>query len=372
MAAATQIPSERDLLTRLVAGTAGALGKEFLRRLVTELAAALNAEVAFVAELCEDAPEIARTIASAGQPGIELRESYEFALAGTPCEDAYRTDLLLVPRGARLRYPADRFLRAHALDGYLAIALHDSKSRPIGHIGVVSRSVLDPSPTELQALRVFGARAGAELERRRHEQALAASRARAIQAADEERRRIGRDLHDGAQQRLVVLGQALDLALRELEADPGKAVARLSAAREQAAVASRELRELAQGLHPVGLERGLRGALRSLALQSPLRLTIVQLPQTRLPAVIEATVWFLVSEALSNAIKHADATELRVSATADTRLTVTISDDGSGGACCTRGTGLRGLEARVASLGGELRVDSPSGAGTTLSATLPL
>ena len=141
MAAATQITSERDLLTRLVAGTAGALGKEFLRRLVAELAAALNAEVAFVAELREDRPEIARTIASAGRPGIELPESYEFALAGTPCEDAYKTDLLLVARGARLRYPRDRFLRAHALDGYLAIPLHDSRSRPIGHMGVIARGV---------------------------------------------------------------------------------------------------------------------------------------------------------------------------------------------------------------------------------------
>jgi signal transduction histidine kinase len=366
MAVAASLPSERDLLTRLVAGTAGVLGKEFLKRLVAELAAALNAEVAFVAELCEDDPTQACTIASAGP----LREGYRFALAGTPCEDAYRTDLLLVSRGARLRYPADAFLRAHALDGYLAIALHDSRSRPIGHIGVIASGVLDPSPSELQALRVFGARAGAELERRRHEQALAASRARAIEAADEERRRIGRDLHDGAQQRLVVLGQALDLALRELEADPHKAVARLSAAREQAAVASRELRELAQGLHPVGLERGLRKALVALAIQSPLELTIEELPDVRLPAVVEATVWFVVSEALTNAIKHARATELRVSAWVDDALFVTVADNGVGGASEERGTGLYGLRTRVESLGGVLRVDSLD--GTTLTATIPI
>src|SRR5690349_17706414 len=152
MAAATQIPSERDLLTRLVAGTAGALGKEFLRRLVTEVAAALNAEVAFVAELLET--EHAVTVASAGRPGVELREGYRFALHGTPCEDAYRTDLLLVPRGARLRYPRDSFLRAHRLDGYLAIPLHDSAGRPIGHMGVIASRHLDPSPGELQALKI--------------------------------------------------------------------------------------------------------------------------------------------------------------------------------------------------------------------------
>src|SRR3954470_14928729 len=158
MAAAAQIPTERDLLSRLAAGTAGALGKEFLRRLVAELAAALQAELAFVAELCDDrrtrtgarppggervgasagrAPLAARTIASAGQPGVELAEGYEFALAGTPCEDAYATELLLVPRGARLRYPADSFLRDHQLDGYLAIMLRDSKDHPVGHMGVI-------------------------------------------------------------------------------------------------------------------------------------------------------------------------------------------------------------------------------------------
>ena len=152
---------------------------------------------------------------------------------------------------------------------------------------MIASGRLDPEPEELQALRVFAARAGAELERRRHEEAL-------IAAADEERARIGRDLHDGAQQRLVVLGQALDLALRELEGDPERAVARLTVAREQAFAASRELRELAQGLHPVG---PLRSALAGLAAQSPLPLR-VEVPDQRLPGVVEATVWFLVSECL--------------------------------------------------------------------------
>src|SRR4051794_3689901 len=283
VAAAHQIPSERDLLTRLAAGTAGVVGNEFLRRLVAELAAALNAEIAFVAELCGEGR--ACTTASAGRPGYELREGHTFSLAGTPCEHAYERELLLVPRSARLRYPADHFLREHALDGYLAIALHDATGEPIGHIGVISTGALQPAPSELQALRIFAARAGAELERRRNEQA---AHARAVEAADEERRRIGRDLHDGAQQRLIVLGQALELALRELPADPGPARALLEAAREQAAVASRELRELAQGLHPVGLERGLRRALAALALQSPLTLHLDELPDARFPAVIEA------------------------------------------------------------------------------------
>jgi signal transduction histidine kinase len=359
-------PVETTLLSRLAAGTAGVVGKEFLRRLVGELAGALDADMAFVAELCGDGGD-AVTIASAGKPGVDLKEGQVFKLAGTPCDDAYKHDLLLVPRGARMRYPADQFLRRHALDGYLAVALRDSRGVAIGHIGVVSRDTpFRPAPSELQALEIFASRAGAELERRRHDVAL-------LQAADDERRRIGRDLHDGAQQRLVVLSQALELALRELEADPDKAVARLSAARDQAVIAGRELRELAKGLHPVGLERGLRPALSALAVQSPLPMHLDTVPEDRLPTVLEATVWFLVSEALTNAIKHSAATALRVRVVvAGDELHATITDNGTGGACPSRGTGLQGLCARVESLGGTLDVSSPPGAGTTLTARLRL
>ena len=208
---AAEIPREHDLLGRLASGTAGVVGTAFLRRLVTELAGALDAELAFVAELNEHAEGWTRTVATAGR--VELGEGVEIELAGTPCEHAYEHELLLVRRGARLRYPASMFLREHQLDGYLAIVLRGGDGQPIGHMAVIATRALDPAPSEVQALRVFGARAAAELERRRHERALraradevAASRARAVQAADDERRRIGRDLHDGAQQRLVVLG----------------------------------------------------------------------------------------------------------------------------------------------------------------------
>src|SRR4051812_45627306 len=234
MAAAT-VPLTRDLLSRLAAGTAGVVGSAFLRRLVAELGAALNAEVAFVAELIEERPGHARTIASACARGIELGEGYEFPLAGTPCEHAYTCELLRIPSNAKDRYPSDTFLRAYDLEGYIALALRGADGRAIGHIAVISSRRLDLGPEEIAALQIFGARAGAEVERRRHEAALrartvevAASRARALQAADEERRRIGRDLHDGAQQRLVVLGQALDLALRDLERNPERAADRLA------------------------------------------------------------------------------------------------------------------------------------------------
>ena len=379
MAATTEI-RDRDLLTRLAAGTAGVVGAAFLRRLVAEVAGALGAELAFVAELLEQRPGHAVTIASSYPRGMELREGHEFALEGTPCADAYVQDLLLVSNGASERYPADEFLSPHGIEGYLAIPLRGADGRPIGHLGVCSTRELDPEPVELQALQVFAARAGAELERRRHERVLrarrdevVASRARAVHAADEERRRIGRDLHDGAQQRLVVLGQALDLALRELTDDPAQAIERLHAAREQARVAGHELRELARGLHPVGLEHGLPGALAALSLQSPLKLEVVSVPERGLPPVVETTLWFLVSEALSNAIKYSDADRVRVEMAQHGQTVVaTVADDGAGGACCTRGTGLQGLCARVEALGGRFDVDSPPGGGTTLTATIPL
>src|SRR3954447_21562987 len=135
MAASPAEIRERDLLSRLAAGTAGVVGAAFLRRLVRALKASLEADVAFVAELVEHRPGYARTIASAYAPGMELREGYEFALAGTPCEHAYTGDLLLVRRGARLRYPKDQFLEAHGLDGYLALPLKGADGRAIGHIG---------------------------------------------------------------------------------------------------------------------------------------------------------------------------------------------------------------------------------------------
>jgi signal transduction histidine kinase/uncharacterized protein YhfF len=379
-ATAAETLRERDLLSRLAAGTCGVVGAAFLRRLVRELAAALDVEVAFVAELVDHQPGWARIVAGACAPGIVYGEGSEFALAGTPCADAYTQPVLLVARDARERYPEDRFLARHGLHGYLAIALRAADGREIGHIAVISRRELDPAPDELDAVQVFAARAGAELERRRHEAALrahadelAASRERAVKAADEERARIGRDLHDGAQQRLVVLGQALELALRELERDPAAATERLACAREQAALARRELRELARGLHPVGLERGLAGALASLAAQSPLPLRIEALPERRLPEAVEATVWFLVSEALSNALTHAGASAVRVRVHQHGRtLVAVIADDGAGGACEQAGSGLRGLAARVEALGGRLAVDSPPGSGTRLTATVPL
>jgi signal transduction histidine kinase/uncharacterized protein YhfF len=368
----------RDLLRFIAEGTAGDVGDAFLRSLVTHLAGAFGADAAFVAELIST--ERARTLAAFHPPEIYLPEGYEFALAGTPCEAAYLDGEVCCPTGAVARWPDDRLIGGHRLDGYLAVALRGATGIQIGHIGVMSRARLEASPDEMSALRIFAARAAAEIERRwqeailrDREAELSAQRARVVQAADAERRRIGRNLHDGAQQRLVALGQYIDVARRKLDADPAEADRLLALAREQAVEAGRELRDLARGLHPVALDRGLGQALATLAMQSPLRMEVEALPDRRLPDVVEVTIWFVVSEALANAVKHAGATEVRVQVRQEGRCArVIVSDDGAGGASVEEGTGLLGLSTRIEALGGTLDLRSPAGGGTSLEAAIPL
>jgi signal transduction histidine kinase/uncharacterized protein YhfF len=365
----------RDLLRTIAEGTAGTVGAAFLRSLARCLAASFVADVAYVAELA-DPPSRARVLAC--WPGGDLEEGYEYELAGTPCEPLAERDVISHPVGAVARFPCDDFLVRNALDGYLAVPMRGAAGDVVGYVCVIARGRLDAGEEELAVLRIFAARAAAELERRRHEAALrareaevAASRMRLMHAADEERRRIGRDLHDGAQQRLIALGQWLDLAQRS---GPEDAARFLANAREQATLAGRELRELARGLHPAGLgARGLAWSLRSLALQSPLPLRIASLPDHRLPDPVEVTIHYLVSEALSNAVKHAGASE--VSVRVERRgpvLRAEVADDGAGGAHEGGGSGLRGLHDRVEALGGRLEVESPPGAGTRLRASIPL
>jgi signal transduction histidine kinase/uncharacterized protein YhfF len=229
----------------------------------------------------------------------------------------------------------------------------------------------DLEPPEREQLEILAKRAALELERRRHDRALA----RLVEAADEERRRIGRDLHDSVQQRLIVLGQRRDLARRALASgDTERADEMVAEARAHAADAGTELRDMARGLFPVGLsERGLEGALRLLARRSPLPMHLDALPARRLPDAVELTVYYLVSEALANAVQHAEATEMHVEIVQrGPSLHAEVSDDGVGGADADAGTGLRGLGDRVTALSGRLEIDSPAGGGTRLHATIPL
>jgi signal transduction histidine kinase len=197
------------------------------------------------------------------------------------------------------------------------------------------------------------------------------SRARIVQAADEARRRIERDLHDGAQQRLVALALSLGVAART--ADPVTASAVKACASElQAALG--ELRELARGIHPVVLtERGLEAALGELAARSPVPVQIHGRLEARLPPAEEAALYFVASEALANVAKHARAHAARVDlqSCADW-AEITITDDGVGGAGGDAGSGLRGLADRLDALGGRLSVESTPGAGTTVHAAVPV
>jgi signal transduction histidine kinase len=200
---------------------------------------------------------------------------------------------------------------------------------------------------------------------------LMASRARVLTAGDEARRRVVRDLHDGAQQRLVHTIITLGLARRMLREDVEQTDALLEEALDHAERGNAELRDLVHGILPAVLTRGgLRAAVDSLVARLDLPVD-VDVPSVRLPAEVEASGYFLVAEALTNVTKHAQASEAAVTATlADDTFTIEVRDDGVGGAD-PGGHGLLGMGDRVAALGGRLHIDSPPGGGTILSAELP-
>jgi PAS domain S-box-containing protein len=210
-------------------------------------------------------------------------------------------------------------------------------------------------------------------ERKAAEAELKESRARIIAAADAARRRLERDLHDGAQQRLVELALDLRMARARLDDQPEQARELLDAALGDLAQATRELRELARGIHPAALtEGGLRPALGALVDRSSVPARLVAVPDARFAAPVEATAYFTVAEGLTNAARYAAAQRVEVEAEhADGRLRVEVRDNGRGGADPTAGSGLRGLADRVAALDGALDVISPPGGGTLLRVEIP-
>ncbi|WP_172885741.1 GAF domain-containing protein [Jiangella sp. DSM 45060] len=247
------------------------------------------------------------------------------------------------------------------------------ESRCWGSIGVASRTGLLPPDTEerLVAFTEIVAAAIANTENRRQ---LAASRARVIAAADATRRRLERDLHDGAQQRLVSLALELRNVQAEVPAElPGLGAALGRLAEDVTAVLD-ELRELSRGIHPAILsEGGLGPALRTLARRSPVPVDLTLRLERRYGDAVEVAAYYVASEALTNTVKHADATHVELAVEErDGELWLLVSDDGRGGAALTRGTGLTGLYDRVEALGGSIVVSSPAGEGTRLEAALPL
>ena len=212
-----------------------------------------------------------------------------------------------------------------------------------------------------------------ELENARLREELNAARRRIVAACDGERRRLERNLHDGAQQRLVALAMQLRLIKADIRSDPAAAEALVTTASDELARSLEELRELARGLHPAVLQYGLPCALDSLATRSPVPTAVDCGELECLPERVELAAYFVVCEALANVAKYACATIATVSvARSEGRLRVEVADDGAGGADALAGSGLRGLADRVEALNGRLSVSSPAGMGTKVVAEIPL
>jgi signal transduction histidine kinase len=245
----------------------------------------------------------------------------------------------------------------------------------LGVIGVKKSVGETVTSADTKLLEDLASQAGLVLRNVRLIEDLRTSRQRLVTAQDEERRRLERDLHDGAQQRLVAISLALRMARGLVDPDLDGALGeRLERASDELVRALAELREFARGIHPAILtERGLGPALQSLAERSPVPAMVDSSLDTPLPSAVEATAYFVVSEALANVGKYAKATRVTVQVgTADGQLTMEVADDGVGGADPSRGSGLRGLTDRVAAVDGSLEVHSPTGQGTRLRVRIPI
>jgi signal transduction histidine kinase len=270
---------------------------------------------------------------------------------------------------------AGRLVELPAAGGDRTVTILRHDGDPVA--AMLHDAALDDDPALVRAVAAT-ARMTIENERLQAEvraqlEEVRASRARIVEFGDAERRRVERNLHDGAQQRLVNLSLALGIARAQVGTTSQKEMAvALDEAAAELRLAVAELRELARGIHPVILsEAGLGPALASLADRSPIPVTVTAVPADRLPPPVEETAYYVASEALANAAKHAHATTVTIGARRlNGDLLVEVNDDGVGGAN-PNGSGLRGLADRVAALDGQLRVHSPAGKGTRITAELP-
>jgi signal transduction histidine kinase len=309
---------------------------------------------------------------------VALRRAAESRNLGEVLAEALRDPSLV------LAYWLPRFERYVDADGRPIELPADGSKRAatfIDHEGdrvavLVHDAALSYQP---ELLEVVCAAADLALEQERlqtelkaHAQELAGSRARVVTAGDTARRRLERDLHDGAQQRLVSLAMALRLAEARIQDDPEAAGQLVASAREELAQSLDELRELARGIHPAMLDHGLEVALESLAMRSSFPVSVAVDLEGRLPEPVETAAYFVASEALANVGKYAQASTVTIRVSRDNGLAVIeVADDGVGGADDSRGSGLRGLADRVEALGGSLEVSSPVGGGTVLTAEMP-
>jgi signal transduction histidine kinase len=382
---ATSLAASRDELTRLVEEQAA------LRRVATLVARTVSASELFETVTREvgllsgaDLARMERYEADGAVTGVGAwsRDAEQQLVVGTRIAlEGVSIAALVRDSGGPVR--VDTFAQASGpiAEEARALGIRSSVGCPIvvqGRLwGVIAASSRGEAPfaadtesqiaefTELVATAVANAEARAE---------LAASRARIVSAADETRRRIERDLHDGTQQRLISLGLELRLAQSTVPPDLAELREEIGRAAKELGGVIDDLREISRGIYPAILsEGGLGPALRTLARRSAIPVELEVRPETRFPAPIEVAAYYVVSEALANAAKHARASVAEVLVEArDGVLDLTIHDDGVGGADPARGSGLTGLTDRVEALGGTLSVVSSTGEGTSLHVELPI
>jgi PAS domain S-box-containing protein len=356
-----------------------------LRRVATAVAAEREPEELFSLVI----EEVGRLLEAQSSNMVRYEGNGEATVIGGWSADGVQS----VPIGSTVRVDGDtaaarvwrtgrpaRIDSYEGLDGELAetlraLGFRSAIAAPIvlaGRLwGAMIVSSLEPDPLPAgaeQRISDFAELAAQAMANAEAREQLAASRKRIVQAGDSERRRLERNLHDGAQQRLVSLSLTLRLAARRHAEDP-----ELLHAVEELGSALEELRELARGIHPAVLtEYGLEPAIEALATRTPFPVDVEVALEDRLPAPVEAAAYYVVSEALTNVTKYAQANDVRVHVFRDDgRAHVEVRDDGCGGAQEEHGTGLRGLADRVEALGGALWINSPPGEGTTLLAEIP-
>jgi signal transduction histidine kinase len=373
---------------------AGALVHDRSLRLRPELLDAVGA-AAGIALANEAALEAVRRFEARNRALLDAIPDLMFRIArdGTYLDvTAHDTSGLVRPPEELLGNNVREVLPADVADEVLACAAHALETAgmstveyelTIGGVARCFESRMVPSGTDevVTIVRDFTERRRREAERRELQDELharlaelQASRARIVEAGEAERRRLERNLHDGAQQRLVALSLGLRLAAAKIDAAPAEAKELIAHAADELAEALTELRELARGLHPAVLtERGLQAALEALAARAPLPVELEVRLGERLPAAAEAAAYYVVSESLANVVKHAraDAARVRVERV-DGRARIEVTDDGVGGADPGAGSGLSGLRDRVETLDGALEVASSPGRGTRVRAEVPV
>ena len=370
---AKRLAEEQAALRRVATLVASSpLPEQVFQTVAEEAGRLLEARTAATVRFEEESAVIAGSWSDGEGAGIEVGTLVPYSEPGSP---VYRAS----HEGGRIDDYADvagEAARLTRLAGYRSAVMAPitAGGRLWGALSVFSAGACHFRPDAQQRLADFTNLVALALESAEAHDQLTASRARIVEASVAERRRLERNLHDGAQQRLVTLALHLRMAQECLGDDPEAAAVMLAEVGEDLKLALAELRDLARGLHPAVLtDRGLEPALHSLASRAPFPVEIVGVPPARLAEGVEAAVYYVVAESLTNAAKHADASEARVEISASAEeVVVEIRDNGNGGASMAGGSGLRGLADRVEALGGRLDLESASGVGTLVRATLRL